>query len=157
MKTTAPKGDVPHSDLPEIRRHACTREGFVESESRIEGSSPRENLVLWIGLLGTAIIWFIQLECNYALVPWTNLQRETKWGAVCKQPDLSRVRRGSWLDCDGSAGNAVEQGKGADRASNQRRPTALYGAGKGMLMSGLFFLLIFAQAIPHFFINPCLE
>jgi hypothetical protein len=154
MKTTAPKGDVPHSDLPGDQAARVYAEGFVESESRIEGSSPRENLVLWIGLLGTAIIWFIQLECNYALVPWT-CSTGNKWALyVSSLISLVCGAVPGWIAW--KCWNSVKQGKGTDRESTsggRRRFMAL----AGILMSGLFFLLIFAQAIPHFFINPCLE
>ena len=154
MKGTGPEGDVPHSELPGDQGARLYAEGFVDSESRIETSSPRENLALWIGLLGTAVIWFVQLECNYALVPWA-CSTGNKWGLYASSI--------LFLVCGAIPGwiawtrwSASEQGKGSDRESThggRRRFMAL----AGMMMSGLFFLLMLAQAIPNFFINPCLE
>src|SRR5215218_3087682 len=43
---------------------------FAYSEAEIEGSSPRESLALWIGVLGSPTVWLIQLETLYMLVPW---------------------------------------------------------------------------------------
>ena len=149
-----PKGDVPHSELPGDQGARVYDEGYVESESRIEGSSPRENLLLWVGFLGTAIIWFIQLEANYALVPWV-CSTGNKW--------VLHVSSFVFLVCGAVPGwiawtcwSAAEQGKGSDRVSTGgglRRFMAL----TGMLMTGLFLFLILAQAIPNFFIDPCRE
>ena len=154
MKGKGPKGEVPHSDLPGDQAARLYTEGFIDSESRIEASSSRENLALWIGLLGTAVIWFVQLECNYALVPWA-CSNGTSWALyattilflVCGAIP-GWVAWKCWI--------ASEEGKRTDRESSgggRRRFMAL----TGILMSGLFFLLILAQAIPTFFINPCLE
>lgn len=154
MKTTGPKGDVPHSELRGDQATRLYAEGFVDSESRIEASSPRENLELWIGLLGTAVIWAVQLQFNYALVPWA-CSSGNKW--VLYVSSLVFLLCGAvpgWVGW--KCWKASDQGKGADRESardGRRRFMAL----AGMMMSGLFFLLMLAQAIPNFFVNPCLE
>jgi hypothetical protein len=154
MSATGPEGDVPHSELPGDQAARLHAQGFIESESRIEGTSSLENLALWAGLLGTAVIWFVQLECNYALVPWA-CSTGNNWALY--------VRSVVFLVCGADPGwiawrclGAAEQDKGADRESTSggRR---CFMAMAGLLMSGMFFLLMLAQAVPNFFIHPCLE
>src|SRR5690242_13086781 len=70
MKENGPDPKVPHSDLGGDQAERLQAEGYLGSESEIEGSSARENTGLWIAVLGSAVVWFVELQATYSLVPW---------------------------------------------------------------------------------------
>lgn len=153
MSREAPGDDVPHSALPGDQGARLEAEGFIASESQIEGSSARQNFALWIAVLGPATIWFIQLQTTYALVPW-----------VCSSGKLWALHFASvlfvvlasvpgligWREWNASARRKSER---ESAGGGRRRFMALLG----LMLTGLFVILIIAQAIPAFFFDPCLD
>ena len=151
MNKDGPSPDVPHSALPGDQRERIYREGYIESESRIEASSARENLELWVPILGSAIVWGVQLQTNYSLVPWACANHNHWILYLTSAVFLLLAATPGWLAFKHvtAEGGGERQSAGAGR----RRFMAVLGA----LLTGMFVLLIFAQAIPIFFVDPCLQ
>jgi hypothetical protein len=127
---------------------------LIGSESKVEGTSPRENFALWTGVLGSAIIWGIQLQTTYAMVPWA-CSSGHRWmlpvvslGFLIAAAIPGVVSWREWRKASG--GQRSERETPGD---GRRRFMAMLG----MMDSAVFFLLILAQALPVFFIHPCLE
>lgn len=127
---------------------------LIGSESKIEGTSPRENSILWIGVLGSAIVWAIQLQTSYAMVPWACSSGHRWMLPVVSVAFLVAaaipgiLSWGVWRKLSGSRRSERET-----RFAGRRRFMAMLG----MMDSAVFFLLILAQGLPVFFIHPCLE
>ena len=153
MSSDAPSGEVPHTELPGDQGRRVESEGYVDSESQIEASDARENAALWIAVLGSAVVWFVQMQTSYSLLNWTcSIQRN--WplhvasafflvlGAVPGVIGWKLWRRNA---------DSVTERKSA--GAGRRRFMAMLG----MMLTAIFLLLIFAQAIPSFFFDPCME
>jgi hypothetical protein len=153
MSDAKPSGDVPHTHLPGDQGGRIYDEGFLDSESRIEGSDARQNFALWIAVLGSAVVWFLQLQTSYSLVTW-----------ACSTGSLWSLHAASvlflvlaavpgwiaWKEWSASSAGAIER---TSAGAGRRRFMAMLG----LLLTGLFLLLIIAQAIPSFFFDPCLS
>jgi hypothetical protein len=153
MTNEGPSGDVPHSALPGDQASRRKGEGYLDSESRIEGSDARQNLALWVAVLGSAIVWAIQMQTSYSLVTWAcSMQRNWPLHVVSLLFLILAAAPGfiAWREWRAHASSETErQSAGAGR----RRFMALLG----LMLSALFLILILAQAIPSFFFNPCLD
>jgi hypothetical protein len=108
------------------------------------------NLMLWIGLLLGPAAWFLQLEINYALVPW-----------VCTSGNKSVLTIVSILCLLLTAAAGLLSVTSLKIVSSSKTPTvgsiarALFMARLGILMNSLFALVIIAQTIPNFILSPC--
>lgn len=115
---------------------------------------PREasSLALWVGVLGAPALWAIQFQTNYALVPWICAHGHLIFmhlttalfvvlGVGCALVSLHDWRRVGGGSTEGSAGGPIER-------------TRFLGL-LGLLVSSLFSLLILAQGVAAFFLNPC--
>src|SRR5204863_1457924 len=111
------------------------------SESATEGTVPRENLAMWTGVLGSAVVWAIQLQTAYAMVPWACSSGHRWLLPVVSLVFLvaAAVPGGiAWkLWRKASAGNATER---ETAGAGRRRFMAMLG----MMDSAIFFLLILA-------------
>jgi hypothetical protein len=123
----------------------------MTTESQLEHSSPRENLALWIGILGTPLLWLVQFQINYMLVPWAcatghrwPLHATTALFLVLAAIPIYVARR-----CQQASGSGQRETSGDGR----RRFMAVLG----LYSSTLFFLVIVAQGIPSFILDPCLD
>jgi len=164
MSTEGPSGDVPHSDLPGNQRSRLRDEGYLESESKIEGSDARENFALWIAVLGSAVIWFVQMQTSYSLVMWA-CSGGHRWSLhVASILFLILAAAPGWLAWKHWRASAQVVAGGADPGRHRETERESSGAGRrrfmamlGLMLTALFILLIVAQAIPSFFFDPCLE
>jgi hypothetical protein len=153
MSDERPTGDVPHTSLEGDQRGRVYAEGYLDSESRIEGSSARTNMRLWIAVLGAAIIWFLQLQTSYSLVVYACAS-----GAVWALHAASLL----FLILAAIPGWIGWQHWKLDSQANNKRKSTHAGRQRfmallGLMLTGLFLLLILAQAIPSFFFDPCLN
>jgi hypothetical protein len=117
--------------------------------------SVKSGLELWLGFLGAPVVWLIQFQTNYTLVPWTCVHGHHYLlhlsSAVFLLVGIVLVFV-TWKDWRQS------QRLVADRQSDSSPAgIAAFMSMVGLMNSGLFSLLIFAQAIPPFFLSPCLE
>ena len=153
MTTEGPSGDVPHSDLPGDQRARIESEGFIDSESRIEGSDARQNAALWVAVLGAGVVWFVQLQTSYSLLMWTcSIQRNWPLHVASLLFLILAAVPGviGWREWQkDSRGESERKSAGAGR----RRFMAMLG----LMLTAIFLLLILAQAIPSFFFDPCLQ
>jgi len=156
MSTEGPSGDVPHSDLPGNQRSRLHDEGYLESESKIEGSDARENFALWIAVLGSAVIWFVQMQTSYSLAMWACSSGRIWSLHVASILFLILAAAPGWLAWKHWRASASGRHRETERESSgagRRRFMAMLG----LMLTALFILLIVAQAIPSFFFDPCLE
>src|SRR5215212_7318089 len=122
---------------------------FAYTEAEIEGTSPRESLALWVGIFGGPVVWLVQLQTLYMLVPW-----------VCTSGNHWVLYVASGLFLVLAALPTIIAWRCKQRFDSGFRDSAGSGRRKfmarlGLLMSTLFLLVILAQAIPSFFLNPC--
>jgi hypothetical protein len=115
---------------------------------------PGEIALLWLGLLGPAVIWLTQFEVNYALVPWVcrhghhELIALVTIVALALTAVLGLLAWGLWRR------SAPQFSESADAGIRSRTH---FMAAMGLMSSGLFILVIVAQGIAVFFIDPCLQ
>ncbi|HEX8076842.1 MAG TPA: hypothetical protein VF511_03425 [Chthoniobacterales bacterium] len=148
------KTEIEQSGWDEKEPLPARQDKLVGSESEKEGTQPRENLALWTGVLGSAVIWAIQLQTSYAMVPWAcssghrwMLPVVSVFFLICAAvPGIIAWR--IWTRTSASQTTERETAGGG-----RRRFMAMLG----MMDSAVFFLLILAQGLPVFFIHPCLE
>ena len=151
MSGERPSGDVPHSTLEGDQGARVYEEGFIESESKIERSDPRQNFALWIAVLGSAVVWFIQLNASYSLVMWACASGKQWTLHAASVLFLVLAAVPGWIAWQQwvAAGSGERESAGDGR----RRFMAMLG----LLLTALFVLLILAQAIPSFFFDACLD
>jgi hypothetical protein len=148
------KTEIEQSGWEEKEPLPARQDLLIGSESETEGTSPQENAALWIGVLGSAIVWAIQLQTSYAMVPWA-CSSGHRW--ILPFVSLAFVIMAT---VPGIVSWKIWRRTSASRTTE--RETA--GAGRrrfmamlGMMDSVIFVLLILAQGLPVFFIHPCLE
>lgn len=122
------------------------------SESQEEHSSAWANFGEWVGILAGPFAWALHQETSYALVQWAchhRMPMVLHWvslafllialgGTFLSWRLYLRVRRRPLLDSEDSD------------APRPEFMTVL-----GMATSSLFALVILAQAIPSFILDPC--
>jgi hypothetical protein len=148
------KTEIEQSGWAEKEPLPARKDKLIGSESATEGTVPRENLAMWIGVLGSAVVWAIQLQTSYAMVPWACSSGHRWMLPVVSLAFLvaaavpGAIAWKLWRKA--SASNATER---ETAGAGRRRFMAMLG----MMNSAVFFLLILAQGLPVFFIHPCLE
>jgi hypothetical protein len=112
----------------------------------------RGTVPMWAAVLGGPIVWLLQFQVNYMLVPWVCTTGHQCVRHLLALLALLLVLGGGWLAC-------VEwrrQGRGGmeeDLPGFVGRTRFL--SMLGMLSSILFALLIVMQDIASFFLSPC--
>jgi hypothetical protein len=111
-------------------------------------------LALWIGVLGPPGIWGLQFEINYAMVPRLCRMNAHWLMHLCSAAGLvlAAVATGfAWREFQRLRQEEPEA-HGDQWAAWPRFMAVL-----GLMVGTMFCLLIIAQAIPGFLINPCVE
>jgi hypothetical protein len=120
--------------------------------TRTAWTGPAALLRQWAGLLGAPLIWFIQFEASYSLVPH-----------VCRSTSLIPLHLLSAAALAGTiimllfAWQTRQSARELPRGEQTGGPVGrswLMGI-TGILVSGFFCLLILAQWIPAIIIDPC--
>jgi hypothetical protein len=148
------KTEIEQSGWEQKEPLPAREDGLVDSESKKEHSSPRQSLALWTGVLGSAIVWLVQLQTTYAMVPWACSSGHRWMLPVASLAFLVAaalpgvIAAKLWFRSRGT-----ERYESESSGVGRRRFMALLG----VMNSALFLLLILAQGIPAFFIHPCLE
>jgi hypothetical protein len=107
--------------------------------------------MLWTGIMVSPIVWFINLEANFAIAPLACTGNGKLWLYIVSAVSLMLTVIGatiSFTQLQSSERNAV-----SERVPFRSRRQAMALAGIGL--SGLFFLVIVAQAIPNFMLRGC--
>jgi hypothetical protein len=108
------------------------------------------NCELWIALLLGPTAWLIQLEMNYALVPWACASGQKYIFSLISLLCLMLTTAAGFI-------SFMSLGvKNSSKASTivAAHPT-FFLARLGVLINSVFFLAIIAQAIPSLLLNPC--
>jgi hypothetical protein len=120
-------------------------------DTRTEIPDSRQIRALWVGLLLAPVAFLVNLEVAYALVPTACASRHELplhlVHFVCLLLTLFGLvtARRCW-----KATGATWPGEAGDPLSRSR-----FMAGMGLLGSALFVLVILAQWIPSFMLDPC--
>jgi len=114
----------------------------------------KNGLALWTGVLAGPTAWLIQFQTRYSLVEWICSSRQT-WASHLVWIGFLLLSLGGGLL---SWRNWVRAGREwpSDLVSAPRGTESLLSV-LGMMTSAMFSLVIIAQAIPTFMINPCQE
>jgi hypothetical protein len=108
-------------------------------------------LGLWAGILTAPFAWFAQLEGNYIIA--THLCPDNA------QLPLHLVTAGALVITLSGAAIAWSNWRyaGTSWPDDSGGPTARgrFMAALGLMLSGIFFLVIMAQGIPNFLLDPC--
>jgi hypothetical protein len=120
----------------------------------VQSHPPRSehNGSLWFGVLGAPAAWFIDLEVQYALVPWV---------CAAQHRIVLHLATAVFLAAAAIAGGiSWHHWQALKREFGENPPPGVparqqFMAGLGLLTSGLFFVVILAQGIPNFFLDPC--
>jgi hypothetical protein len=118
-------------------------------------NSVQSGLELWIGFLGAPVIWLIQFQTNYTLVPWTCVHGHRYLLHLSSALFLAlgiALVLSTWKDWRKTQGLEVDRPSDSSPAG-----IAAFMSMVGLMNSALFSLLILAQAIPSFFLSSCLE
>jgi len=108
-------------------------------------------LALWLGLLAAPVAWLVNLLLSYSLVLWAC--------STGRQYTLHLVTLAMLLVAAGGglmAWRAWQQaGSEWHNEAGGVLPRSRFMAAMGILLSGLFFLVILAQGIPSFVLSAC--
>ncbi len=152
MSNDHPGGDVPHSSLPGDQAGRIRGEGYLDSESHIEGSEARGNTALWIAVLGSAVISLVQMQTNYSLLRWACATQRNWPLHLVSLIFLILALLPGWVGWKEWRFAASDEEGGIVRSGRRRFMATL-----GLMLTLLFVILIIAQAIPSFFFDPCLD
>ena len=112
----------------------------------------RGTIPLYAGLLGSPILWVVQFQLSYMLVPWVCTHRNV-WliPLVHAVFFIASVALGvlSWREWRRVGTSTPES-----QEEEQTARTRFLGA-MGVMSASLFSLLILSHAVPSFFLDPC--
>lgn len=106
---------------------------------------------LWIGVLLAPFAFLLNLEISYALVPWACSTGQLFWPHVASCGSLLLALLGAFT----AWRNWQKTGREWQSETGSARARSRFMAILGLLMSGLFSLVILAQWIANFIIDPC--
>ena len=112
---------------------------------------PPNALTLWGGILAAPLAWFLQMQVNYALVPWACATGHLFVLRLVTLGGLAVAAAGALLAWREWRRMGGEWPKGAGGPQMRSRFMAVLG----LLISIMFFLVILAQGIPNFILSPC--
>jgi hypothetical protein len=121
-------------------------------DTTTSGARGRISAAGWAGVLGAPAIWFLQQSSIYALTQWVCLSGKVAVLVLITVACLiGAVACGffSWRSWKRSDDESPDETDGGPIARSR-----FLGA-LGLIVSLMFFVLIFAQGIPSFFFDPC--
>lgn len=123
--------------------------------SRGESNQPAQDqkdlLIAWTGILLAPVTWIVSFEFNYALVPFACQSRST-WPLHATSL-VALAIAGLGLIAASYTWSATGKVALTDEADSLHRNGFL--GMFGLLFSGILIVLIAAQWIPVFFVDPC--
>jgi len=128
---------------------------MTEQQTTMEQAKPHAaagTASLWAGVLGAPAAWGLQFEINYALVPWICGHG---WRFLIPLISAIFIAIGiatfvlTWREWSKVRSAAQSD----DQAGEHGREYFL--AILGLMVSGLFTIVIVAQGLAVFFLNPC--
>ncbi len=112
--------------------------------------SARGVRTLWLGILAGPLLWFLNQQVNYLLVRWAC----SSGHVIVLHAVAATCLVGALLAGKLALGNRrrLEETEGAESLQQER---ARFMVVLGICSSFLFALVIIAQGIPNFILNPC--
>lgn len=110
----------------------------------------KRDFLLWLTILSGPAVWFINMEASFALAPWVCQWQSSLVPALTASIALAIVAASGLLARYEWQRLEVPTG---DPQPAEPRPRAM--ALGGMLLSGLFFIVILAQTIPTIELGLC--
>jgi|ERR1051325_1920973 hypothetical protein len=125
---------------------------MTENVDRLEpiGRSGFSNFALWFGLLAGATAWAIHLEAEFVLVP-TYCKRHASWPLHVVTVVLLGLTFVAWMISMAQWRNSPRTHEYLEGRADRARFMAVLGT----LLNALFFLLILAEWLPVFVVDPC--
>jgi hypothetical protein len=128
------------------------RERPRASDSSLLGEqSERAPVLQWVGLFLAPATFFAHLQIGYLLVPWSCTRQNTVWIHVVNLLSVLLAAAGTWAAWRAHA--RAESAASNDGPGTVPRTRFLGVVGLGM--SGMFVLLLVAQAIEAISLSPC--
>lgn len=109
---------------------------------------------LWAGIVGVPVVWAVQQQLTYVLVPWACHRKDATPLLALTLAMLALVLAGGWVSH--REWRRVGGGWPRDTSSDVDERTRFLGM-LGMLASGLFALLVVAHGIATAMIDPCAQ
>lgn len=122
----------------------------VQPTSPPPTEAPRGTVSLWAGAIAAPVLWAVQFEITYALVPWICGHGKLFLLHITSAVFLVLAIICFWLcfrDFQFTPSDVKKDEAGPGRAK--------FLAVLGMFVSGLFTLVIIAQGLAAFFLSPC--
>jgi hypothetical protein len=130
----------------------ASREQPRPSDSPLLGEqSERAPVLQWVGLFLAPATFFAHLQIGYVLVPWSCTRHNTVWIHVVNLLAVALAVVGTWAAWRVHV--RAESGASNDGPGTVPRTRFLGVVGLGM--SGMFVLLLVAQAIEAISLSPC--
>lgn len=108
-------------------------------------------LPLWFGILGPPAIWAVRLSASYVLVPYA-----CAWDMVSMLHGVTvAALLAAALAGVVAASRWRRVGGGAELELGGRAARVRFMAISGMLSSAFFFLVMVAEGLANFFVDPC--
>ena len=120
----------------------------VQTSTGLETS--RGAVSSWIGIVGPPALWFLDQQVNVVLVPWACGHAQPWVLHAVSAAFLVATLATAWLAWREHAA-ASRDVDGVATRRDRRRFMSLVG----LLSSGLFSLVIIAQEIPNWLLDPC--
>ena len=121
------------------------------SEVANNEQAPANALALWTGILAGPVAWLLQFQIKYALVPWACASGHVFVLHLVTFGGLAIAAAGgfvAWREWQRS-------GREWPKTTGGPQMRSRFMAVLGLLISVLFFIVILAQGIPIFVLNPC--
>jgi hypothetical protein len=112
------------------------------------------NVSLWAGVIGAPLIWAADLQVRYALVPWAC--RTGHHGVLHVLSAIFLLAAAvatllCWREWRASGADVPASAEGGVNARTR------FLAAVGLMTGALFSVVIVAEALPNFFIDPCVQ
>jgi hypothetical protein len=122
------------------------------SESAEAGfKQPGSIFALWAGFLIAPFAFLLNLQASYMLVPWACSTGRSFWLHAASAGTLLFALLGAFI----ALRNWQKAGRGWRSEGGSAAARSRFMAIMGLMMSGLFSLIILAQWIADFIIDPC--
>ena len=123
----------------------------MKEYSTTEATSSSVSFALWVGVLAGPLAFLLQLQINYALVPWACTTGRTFVLHLVSCVALLMVSITAVIAW--RIRGRIKREKRDESASSVSRPQFM--AEMGLSTSILFLLIIIAQEIPNIVMHPC--
>ena len=112
----------------------------------------RGTIPLWAGVLGSPLLWAVQFQLTYMLVPWC-CTHHNRWLIPLIHLVFLLITLACGVLCLGhwrELGMEMPRSQEVEQLARRKFLAVL-----GLMSASLFSLLIIAHTVPSFFLDPC--